>query len=237
MEDQKNNRGLIALLIVIIVILSALCILLATETISFKSNDVNINKPNDNITDNNEENENVNDNNKNDADDNENTSQNSNENNTTTCEECPKCEYTEVDYSSLFNMGSGNIIETATSYNEDGLKLNLYSNGKLYYVKKKESISTQKEIKISNITKVVSYSNPGSGTGPTFYMLNKEGKLYSIDENELINGNVTPKEVTNVPNFVDIGIWNTYKPNAGGGEGVFGITSDGKAHSVIFNSV
>ena len=40
MEKQKNNRGVIALLIVIIGILSALCILLATETISFKSNDV-----------------------------------------------------------------------------------------------------------------------------------------------------------------------------------------------------
>ena len=53
MENQKNNRGVIALLIVIIVILSALCILLATETISFKSNDVDNNDINENINDNN----------------------------------------------------------------------------------------------------------------------------------------------------------------------------------------
>jgi len=51
-ENQKNNKGVITLLIVIIVILSVLCVLLATGTISFKSNEVNTNKPNDNITDN-----------------------------------------------------------------------------------------------------------------------------------------------------------------------------------------
>ena len=44
MESQKNNKGVIALLIVIIVMLTALCILLATGTISFKSNDVDNNE-------------------------------------------------------------------------------------------------------------------------------------------------------------------------------------------------
>ena len=58
MENQRNNKGVIALLIIIIVILAALCILLATGTISFKSNDVDTNKPNDNVTDNNITNEN-----------------------------------------------------------------------------------------------------------------------------------------------------------------------------------
>ena len=57
MENQKNNRGVIALLIVIIVILSALCVLLATGTISFKSDKVNDNEVNENVNDtNNEEN-------------------------------------------------------------------------------------------------------------------------------------------------------------------------------------
>ena len=41
MENQKNNKGVIALLIVIIVILSALCVLFATGTISLKSNNEN----------------------------------------------------------------------------------------------------------------------------------------------------------------------------------------------------
>ena len=53
MENSKNNKGVIALLIVIIVILSALCVLFATGTISFKSNDVDNNKTNQNVTDNN----------------------------------------------------------------------------------------------------------------------------------------------------------------------------------------
>ena len=43
MENQKNNKGVIALLIVIIVILSALCVLFATGTISFNSNDIDNN--------------------------------------------------------------------------------------------------------------------------------------------------------------------------------------------------
>ena len=53
MENQKNNKGVITLLIVIIIILSALCVLLSIGTISFKSNEVNTNKSNDNVTDNN----------------------------------------------------------------------------------------------------------------------------------------------------------------------------------------
>lgn len=60
MEKENNNKGVIILLIVIIVILATLCILFATGTISFKSNEVNdVNKSN-------EVNENVNneDNNK-----------------------------------------------------------------------------------------------------------------------------------------------------------------------------
>ena len=51
MENQKNNKGVIALLIVIIIILSALCILFATGTISLKSNDADNNKTNPNVND------------------------------------------------------------------------------------------------------------------------------------------------------------------------------------------
>lgn len=51
MENQKNNKGIIVLLIVIIVILSVLCILFATGTISFKSDKVNDNEVNENIND------------------------------------------------------------------------------------------------------------------------------------------------------------------------------------------
>jgi hypothetical protein len=57
-ENQKNNKGVIALLIVIIIILSALCVLFATGTISFNSNKVNDNDSNENINDNNQTNDN-----------------------------------------------------------------------------------------------------------------------------------------------------------------------------------
>ena len=61
MENQKNNKGVITLLIVIIVILSALCVLFATGTISFNSNKVNDNDINENINDNNQVDDNTND--------------------------------------------------------------------------------------------------------------------------------------------------------------------------------
>lgn len=60
MENKNNNKIIIALLVVIIVILSVLCILFATGTISFKSNNVDTNKPSDNVTDNNNETNNTN---------------------------------------------------------------------------------------------------------------------------------------------------------------------------------
>ena len=57
MENQKNNKGVIAILIVIIVILSTLCILFATGTISLKSNDVDNNEINQDVNENNNKND------------------------------------------------------------------------------------------------------------------------------------------------------------------------------------
>jgi len=56
-ENQNNNKGVIALLIVIIVILATLCVLFATGTISFNSNNINNKK----IIQDNNENNNIND--------------------------------------------------------------------------------------------------------------------------------------------------------------------------------
>jgi len=59
MENQKNNKGVIALLIIIIIILSVLCILFATGTITFKSNNIDNKENNENITDNNNQNQEI----------------------------------------------------------------------------------------------------------------------------------------------------------------------------------
>ena len=57
MENQKNNKGIIALLIVIIVILSALCVLFATNTIILKSNKIDDNETYQNVNENNNKND------------------------------------------------------------------------------------------------------------------------------------------------------------------------------------
>lgn len=61
MEKQNNNKVVITLLIVIIIILAILCVLFATETISFNSNKENDNDINENVNDqnNNEDNNEV----------------------------------------------------------------------------------------------------------------------------------------------------------------------------------
>ena len=148
-----------------------------------------------------------------------------------------ECQYTEIDYSDLNDMGTGIIIESIGSYNEDGIDLNLYSNGKLYYVKRGQGINSKKEIPVSDVIKIVSTNDYDTLSGQIFYMLNKDGQIYNVYEKDIIDGNVTPKLVTGVPKFVDIGTWNTAKPNAGGGSGVFGITAEGKAHPVTFGSL
>ena len=51
---EKNNKTVIILLIIIIAILSALCVLFATGTITFKPTDTEVNNPNQS-TDNNSE--------------------------------------------------------------------------------------------------------------------------------------------------------------------------------------
>ena len=60
MEKQNNNKGVIALLILIIVILGTLCVLFATGTISFNANKANDSDVNENINDSNQTNSNNN---------------------------------------------------------------------------------------------------------------------------------------------------------------------------------
>lgn len=56
MENQKNNKGVNSILVVIIVILSALCVLFATDTISFNSNKIDANNTQENSSSDNERN-------------------------------------------------------------------------------------------------------------------------------------------------------------------------------------
>lgn len=59
MENQKNNKRFIALPVVIIVILSASCVLFVTRTIGFNKNKVNDNDIKENVTDNNNNENNI----------------------------------------------------------------------------------------------------------------------------------------------------------------------------------
>ena len=56
MEQEKNNKGVIVLLILIIIILAVLCVLFATGTISFKSNETANNQSSENTNTNEETN-------------------------------------------------------------------------------------------------------------------------------------------------------------------------------------
>ena len=67
MENKNNNKIIIYLLIVINLILSVLCILFATDTISLKFNDVDNSEINENATENNKDNNEINNSNYNET--------------------------------------------------------------------------------------------------------------------------------------------------------------------------
>jgi len=219
---MENNKGLV----IVIIILGVLVVIMGGyiwDDIFNESNDKQL--ENNNIVNNN------------DRVEQEETSEKEFNNNTSvSCETNTEQKYTDIDYSDLNDMGTGIVISRVSGTELEGFKINVYDDGKLYYENKSPKI--KKEIPVSNVIKLVSNYNYGvSEPSKIFYILNKEGQVYSMDEKDILNGNLIPNIVTGIPKFVDLSTWYTCKPGAGCGTGVFGITAEGKAHPVTFGSL
>lgn len=178
MENQKNNRGVIALLIVIIVILSVLCVLFATETISFKYNDVDTNEKNDNVADNNQTNQNANENNITNNEENENYLKFviDNENNTNICHNINGKNYYSYDknYAVIIN----NISIKGSNYtykyeeNHTNRTIKVYLNNNIAF---EGGSGKSVLVDVCNYGNYIVYSTGWEGT-PYYRIINVEGK-------------------------------------------------------------
>ena len=222
MENQKNNKGVIALLIVIIVILSALCVLFATGTISFKSNDVANNETNENINDDN----NV-----------ENNDENNSIINDTKEETTDKYFYDVKDlnvkalpeYQVFGDISKNkNVVETVDFGFEKDYSAYLDLSGNVTvqkYSKSENEKGITGNLNVNGIIDVVHFSVPATEAEQLLYLLTDNGDVYYYRIGDIENNSFNATKVESVSNVKKIFISNFSKANAGGSWALFAITS------------
>ena len=214
---EKKNTGLI----VLVIILSLLVVGLGGFIIYDKvfSNKVENTKDESNnvITENNQINQK------------ENNNSSSVEN--TNDYDCISQNNIEVDYSKLFDMGSGIFIKSVSGSN---YSLRVSSKGEIEY-QNKENGSTGK-INVKNVVDVVFHQYPGELNGE-YYILTEKGQLYTITETSIASNNLEPIKDVVLGKVLKIGTFSTAKPGAGGGWGVYCVTADGNTIQLVTSSV
>ena len=147
----------------------------------------------------------------------------------------------EIDCSQLFDMGSGIFLQqtAAEQYTAEGtqevlMEVRVQSDGKVSYVMQEDGAAG--ELEMENADKLLVCQLPGV-LDTYIYILDKEGQLYCITAQDILDDMFSPVLMPDLPAFVDMGVWNTHKPNAGGGAGVYGVTPEGAAIPVVFESV
>ena len=223
MENQKNNKGVIALLIVIIVILSALCVLFATGTISFKPNDV----------DNNKTNENINDDNKVEGNDENNNNINDNKEETT-----EKYFYDVKDleikalpeYQVFADISKNtNVVETIDFGFEKDYRADLDISGNvtvLKYSKSENEKGITGKLNVTGVIDVVQFNIPSMEADQLLYLLTDNGNVYYYRIGDMEKNNFNATKVESVSNVKKIFISNFSKANAGGSWALFAITTN-----------
>lgn len=222
MENQKNNKGVIALLIVIIVILSALCVLFATGTINFKSNNV----------DNNDINENIND---------DNNVENNDENNSIindTKEETTDKYFYDVkdlnvkalpEYQVFGDISKNkNVVETVDFGFEKDYSAYLDLSGNVTvqkYSKSENEKGITGNLNVNGIIDVVHFSVPAVEAEQLLYLLTDNGDVYYYRIGDIEKNSFNATKVESVSNVKKIFISNFSKANAGGSWALFAITS------------
>lgn len=221
MENQKNYKGVISLLIVIIIILSALCVLFATGTISFKSNDVANNETNENINDNNVEN----------------NDENNSIINDTKEETADKYFYDVKDlnvkalpeYQVFGDISKNkNVVETVDFGFEKDYSAYLDLSGNVTvqkYSKSENEKGITGNLNVNGIIDVVHFSVPAAEAEQLLYLLTNNGDVYYYRIGDIEKNSFIATKVESVSNVKKIFISNFSKANAGGSWALFAITS------------
>lgn len=206
MENQKNNKRVIALLIVIIVILSVLCVLFATGTISFKSNDVYNDENNSIINDTKEE---------------------------TTDKYFYDVKDLNVkalpEYQVFGDISKNkNVVETVDFGFEKDYSAYLDLSGNVTvqkYSKSENEKGITGNLNVNGIIDVVHFSVPAVEAEQLLYLLTDNGDVYYYRIGDIEKNSFNATKVESVSNVKKIFISNFSKANAGGSWALFAITS------------
>lgn len=213
MENQKNNKGVIALLIVIIVILSALCILFATGMINFKSNNIDNNDINENTNnisnneDNNGSNQNINDNNNAEHNDEENI----------------KKQNVTINKDELTKFGKSDYNFIKVVYNSEySFKLDVDGRININFENYLSNISNAKDLLL--------FSPPSPHS--ILYILTTDGNVYKYETSSYGTKNYNATKIEQYSNIVQIINYETRKENAGGCDYVILVDEAGKYYEL-----
>ena len=233
MENQKNNKGVIVLLVVIIVILSVLCILFATRTIDFKSKDASDN----------EIKENINDNNAGSNDDNSNVINN-------TKDEIIKKYFYDVndlsvkalpEYQIFADISkNSNVVETVDFGFEKDYRADLDISGNvnvLKYGKSENEKNISGKLNVTGVIDIIQFNLPSMESNQLLYLLTDDGNVYYYRIGDVENNNFNVTKVENVSNVKKLFISSFSKVNAGGSWALFAITDNDDCIMIIGESV
>ena len=215
MEKNRKNRGVVTLLLMIIIILTVLCVLFATDTINLGSNVKE--DSNTNLNTNTSNNQGLTDNK-----DNDNTQE-------LVCDACICPDEKKCDDSINFDELDKIKKLTYNYVNYDRVDDNIVAvldNGKVIinwnsYI---SNISNAKDVKI--------FAGPGT---TLIYILTKDGNVYEYDYDKLNDENNTDfeaKKIDKYHNIKRIITYHTLKANAGGCSYVVLIDEDNKYNTI-----
>ena len=212
MDNKNNNNGILVLLIVLIVILSALCVLFATDVISFDSSELNNNLI--------EDNSNVNI-----------PNQNTNENNNQ--ESINKYFYdvnelkvSVLDNYKVFEDISNNTNEVESIRIENKYFISLDLSGKVNLKSYSNDNWITGTLNVNNVIDIIKFDVPAPESEQLVYLLTDNGDVYWYRFGDLDSKKFIATKVDSVSNVKKLFISNFAKENAGGSWALFAITEN-----------
>lgn len=137
----------------------------------------------------------------------------------------------QVDYSKLTDMGTGINIKNIDGYY---YQLTISAKGEISYLNKNDG--KEGKINVMNVVDVQYHQSAGDNNGQ-YFILTKEGELYKITEKNMNSNDFKPVKDNELGKVIMIGEFNTCKPGAGCGWGIYCLTVDGKTKQLAFSSV
>lgn len=228
MEKEKNNKGVIALLVVMIVVLGVLCVLFATDTINLskntKTNDtINNDGTNNNTVEENKNSENVIENTDNNT--------NNNTNQETTIKyfyNVNELKVKALPESQVFaDISKNTNVVEKVDFRDYAAVLDLSGNVTVQkYSKSENDKGNTGKLNVSNVIDIVQFNIPSMDADQLLYLLTDSGNVYYYRIGDIEKNSFNATKVESVSNVKKIFISYYSKANAGSSWALFAITSN-----------